>query len=190
MKTNNYLFLLTILFMAACSSGVKISSNHEEDINFNEYSTFKVLPVEYETTERLQYSEDNKKIIKEAIINELKAMNFTEDDSNPDVLMYATVTIEKEAQMRERTFQDGPAYTGQRNYSWSASDSILVGYYDEGSLVVNMIDAKKNHLVWHATARKALKDKAEEDRETKLRQAVSDMFDEYPGNPNPPTSMK
>ena len=116
-------------------------------------------------------------------------MNYTEDDSNPDVLMYATVTIQQEAQMRERTFQDGPYYSGQRNYSWSASDSVLVGYYDEGSLVVNMIDAKKNHLVWHATARKALKNK-EDDREVKLRQAIADMFDEYPGNSNSPTSMK
>lgn len=190
MKPLIYLFLIPPLFMLACTSGVKISSNYEEDVDFSKYSTFKVLPVEYETTERLQYSEDNKKIIKDAIINELKTMNYTQDDSNPDVLMYATVTIKKEAQMRERTFQDGPAYSGQRRYSWSASDSILVGYYDEGSLVINMIDASKNKLVWHATARKALKNQPEDDREEKLRQVVSDMYAEYPGKANPPTSMK
>ena len=190
MKTIFYLSLIPTLFVFACTSGVKISSNYEEDVVFSEYSTFKVLPVEYEATDRLEYSEENKQIIEDAIISELEALNYTQEESNPDVLMYATLTIQKEAQKRERTFQDGPSYTGQRRYSWSASDSILVGYYDEGSLVINMIDAKKNKLVWHATARKALKNKPGDDREERIRQAVSDMFAKYPGNPMPPTSMK
>jgi hypothetical protein len=189
MKPIFYLSLISTLFIAACSSGVKVSSNAEKDVDFSNYSTFKMLPVEYGETDRIVNIDDNKRIIKESIISELEGMNYTQEASDPDVLVYATVTIEQEEQKRERTFQDGPYYSGQRNYSWSASDSILVGYYDEGSLVINLIDAKKNKLIWHATGRKALK-KQEDDREEKLRQAVADMFDEYPGNPTPPTSMK
>ncbi len=188
MKSTIYLFIAAGFFVSACSSGVKISSNHE-DVDFSQYATYKVLPVEYGETDRIQNIEDNKQIIREAIIGELEAMNYTRDDSDPDVMIYATVTIMQEEQKRERTIQDGPYYMGQRNFSWSASDSILVGYYDEGSLQVNMIDVEKNKLVWHATARKALKEHPK-DREEKLRQAVADMFEEYPGNPMPPTSMK
>jgi len=189
MKTFFYLFIVPLLFASACSSGVKVSSSYEENIDFSNYATYKVLPIGHEGTDSVAYSEENKQLIRDAIIHELEAMNYTQEESNPDLMVYATIAVVEKEQKRERTFRDGPSYSGQRRYSWSASDSILVGYYDEGSLVINLIDAEKNELVWHATARKALKDNPT-DKEEKIRQAVADMFKEYPGNPTPPTSFK
>jgi hypothetical protein len=190
MKATSYPILMAMLMLAACSSGVNISSQYEDDINFSEYSTFRMLPVQHEGSDRFEYSDANQQLVKNAIISELESMNFSQDESNPDVLIHTTVGIEQKAQMRERTLQDGAYYMGQRNYSWSASDSILVGYYDEGSLIVNMIDADKNQVVWHSTAQKALKNKPADDWEDRVRQAVADMFAKYPGNPNASTSMK
>lgn len=189
MKTFLYFFIVLVLFASACSSGVKVSSNYEEDVDFSSYSTYKMLPIGHEGTDSVVYSEENKQLIRDAITRELEAMNYTREESNPDLLVYATIAIEEKEQKRERTFREGPYYTGQRRYSWSASDSILVGYYNEGSLVINLVDAKRNEIVWHATARKALKDNPT-DKEEIINQAVADMFKEYPGNPTPPTSFK
>lgn len=72
---------------------------------------------------------------------------------------------------------------GQREYSWSASDSILVGYNNEGSLFINMIDSKENKLVWHSTAQKALRKKTDKDWKEKMRQTITEMFKTFPGNP-------
>lgn len=189
-KATSYLLLMAILILAACSSGVNISSQYEEDIDFSKYSTFRMLPIQHEGNDRFEFSEVNQQVLKEAIVNELQSMSFSQNESNPDVMIHTTIGIEQRTQMRERTLQDGAYYMGQRNYSWSASDSILVGYYDEGSLIVNMIDADKNQVVWHGTAQKALKNKPADDWEDRVRQAVADLFAKYPGNPNASTSMK
>jgi hypothetical protein len=54
-------------------------------------------------------------------------------------------------------------------------------YYEEGVLIIDIVDARSNQLVWRGTARADLKrDATDEEREARVSKAVRKLLDDFP----------
>ncbi len=114
-----------------------------------------------------------KKKIKEAIKAEMESRGYTYTDSNPDILVNFSV------------FDGASDYVmGQDQNTYSAwgpqigqTDQVNI---EEGTIVVHMVDAEQNQLVYQAYASGAADEGVIED-DQKVKELISRIFDEIPG---------
>lgn len=120
--------------------------DQDSSVDLSDYKTFgfKEFSVVNETA--LEPQEANFEKIKNAIRRELQARGFTESES-PELLVNIGVTLSEGIATRETTIRDAPVYIGQRNYRWE-SEEIVVDRYEKGTVVVDIVDAAENSLIW------------------------------------------
>jgi len=113
--------------------------------------------------------------VRDAVDLELRARGFVETASRPDVQIAAHVG----SQERLRVVDWGYTYP-QRGY-WHGGRDIDVYQYEEGSLVLDVVDPGQGELVWRGTASKAVdRSWTPEERETEVREAVRALLAEFP----------
>ena len=132
-------------------------------VNFDSYKTFGWATV---NGEKREDSADNDIVdnnIKNAITAQLENKGWTETTQNPDVIMDYCVMVEKRVNQVSEPAYSYPYthyyYNGWRRrggYMYYPSD--LIGYhtdnvpFKEGTLTVNMVEAKSNKLIWQGSA--------------------------------------
>jgi hypothetical protein len=68
-----------------------------------------------------------------------------------------------------------------RYYGWGAPSSVDVYQYKEGTLIVDVVDAKTKQLVWRGFATGTVDPDAKpEQRERKLNDAIAQMMAQFP----------
>ena len=147
MKTYFSLSLCVLLF--SCGS-VNISTDSIGEFDIKNFKTYNYFSIDYSHYDSLPYNKNNISYLKNQIDKEMKNIGLTIVD-NPDLLLNIGVIVQQRTQARETDPRYDMNYTGQRNYYWERED-LVVGYYDEGALTLDMVDAKKNALVWQGTA--------------------------------------
>ncbi|MDW7695546.1 DUF4136 domain-containing protein [Flammeovirgaceae bacterium SG7u.111] len=173
----NFIFLVLLgITLSACNI-VNVTSVTSDSSDFSAYQTYQFDKDAGRANSVLLQSDQDR--IMELIQSEMEARGY-EESSSPDILVDYFITIEDKVQKRESTIQDARmGYMGQRNYSWSASDSIVVSRYKEGSLVIDIIDAKKKNMVWEGTATAEVV-KNRKNKEEFLQKVVSSIFSKFP----------
>ena len=179
------LALLTVVVLASCSS-VKVLADYDKEADFNSYKTYAF----YKTgIDKAQISDLDKKRILRAIETEMNAMGFVKSQ-DPDILVSIFT--------REREQVDvygggpwgwgwgyggywggywGPGYWGPGFYTPYVSTRV------EGSLYIDLIDAKNKQLVWQGKGVGNLNStKKIEKKEQRIREFVSQILEEYPPN--------
>jgi Domain of unknown function (DUF4136) len=119
--------------------------------------------------------------IKNSISEELEQKNWQETEQKPDVLLDYNVTVQKgvtrETEPVYTSLYSGyyPSWRGRRGYYYDPG--FFAGYrtynvpFKEGTLTVNMIDAKTNKLIWqgYATGDIATKKVTSKDAESDVK---------------------
>ena len=176
------IFLAIVMITVASCSSVKISSDFDRTAGFSTYKTYSF------TEEALNLAVDdlNKKRLFTAIESELAAKGFTKSASNPDVLIDIKL---KGEQKQTATATSSGGYGGYGygygyRYGWGGGFSTTTINYDtyvDGTLFIDMIDAKKNQLVWQGRGTKTIEpDASEKKREQNINYAVKQIFMKYP----------
>lgn len=171
-------FLLVLLLATGCAS-VGVQSDYARDANLSKYKTYAWMPAPDSVTNTnlaLRAS-----LMKE-IDEEMSQRGYTRDTANPDVVLVLHTMMETETEVIEtpiystyRYYRPG-LYSGfyydpYYGYYWPGYVSVpeVIGYdietvrYKEGSVVVDMIETKNNHIVWRGWTDEALKSKLEDD---------------------------
>lgn len=142
--------LLSIVFIGiACSSSYKLlKTKQEPTFRLNNYRTFGFYEVEAKGDTVPARFEENLEVIKQAIADNLKTRGLTQSET-PDLKINLGITVKEKIQTRQTDFRtDGyPRYMGQRRYSWKSED-VEVGRYKEGTMFIDLVDAKDNKQVW------------------------------------------
>ena len=165
-----------MITVASCSS-VKISSDFDRTAGFSTYKTYSF------TEEALNLAVDdlNKKRLFTAIESELAAKGFTKSESNPDVMIDIKL---KGEQKQTATATNTGGYGYGYRYGWGGGFSTTTINYDtyvDGTLFIDMIDTKKNQLVWQGRGTKTIEpDASEKKREQNINYAVKQIFMKYP----------
>lgn len=166
-----------VIFLASCSSSVKVSSDFDRMAEFSKYKSFAFFQL---TDKGPGLSELNRDRIVNAIKAELIKKGFTENTSNPDVFVNATTLLKTEKQITANTYGYGGYY---RPYYWGAgyggSTTYNVNEYKNGSLVIDIVEASTKKLVWQGTGNKEI-DLPMKDAETMIPAAVAKILAKYP----------
>lgn len=154
--------LVLVLAAAGCRS-ISIDTDHDKSFDFKRLRTFDYLAAP--TSARTAQTDPS---LLDMIAAELTARGLQPTKQNPDLLIAVHRSIE--GQLNTRGF--GYEEIGGRLHPYT---------YQEGSLVVDLIDATSKRTVWRGTAQGAFKfseDPAELRR--MLADVLRDMFADFP----------
>ncbi len=173
MKALKLIPLLLIFVLASCSS-VKVATDFDKEANFNQYKSYAFFKP---GIDKAEINDLDKKRILRAIDANLyeKGMNKAE---KPDLLV-SIFTKE-----RERV----DVYNNNFGYGWGWSPWYYGSYYggsnvsrtSEGTLYIDLIDAKTNNLVWQGMGSADLVTQNMEKKEARILEIVTKIMAEYP----------
>ena len=115
-----------------------------------------------------------------AIVAQLAAKGLKQVDSGGDLWVAAHPRLSRETQVN--TYNTGWGY-GYGWYGYGGMATTTVTQIPVGTLLIDLVDAKKKELVWRGVASDTLNtdpNRTAEDREKKLRAVASEMFAGYP----------
>ncbi len=173
MKRTLTLLLGAVLLAAGCST-LSISTDFDKTTDFSQYKTFTWKDtgdgVGAIWTKRIQG----------VFTDTLVAKGLKQVDSGGDLWIAAHPRLSKETQIN--TYNTGWGY-GYGWYGYGGMATTTVTQIPVGTLMIDLVDARKKELVWRGVASDTLNtdpNRTAEDREKKLREVAAEMFAGYP----------
>jgi hypothetical protein len=146
--------LLPALFLFSSCNTVKVATDYDKSVDFSKFKTYSFI--------KLKVTENVSPLNQQRIVNsvkaELKKKGFTETEENPDLLVNTTAILQDKKSVTANTYGYGGYY---RPYGWGAgygggTTTFDVYEYKNGSLIIDIIDAKSNQLIWQGTGNKEI----------------------------------
>lgn len=180
--------LLFLFLLTSCVSSVRVLSDYDKEADFNTFKTYAF----YKTgIDKAQISDLDKKRILKAIETEMAARGFVKSN-DPDILV-SIFTKEREQVDVYNNYWGGGLYGGgfygRGFYGWGWSPWYYGGGFGgnsvststEGSLYIDLIDAKNKELVWQGRGVGTLNNiKKIEKKEERIKEFVSEILQAYP----------
>ncbi|MEY2629815.1 MAG: hypothetical protein RLZZ469_711 [Bacteroidota bacterium] len=173
MKATKLLPFVLLLFLTSCSS-VRVYSDYDKQVDFTPYKTY---AFHKNGIDKAEISDLDKKRILHAIDETMSAKGFTKSD-NPDLLI-SFFTKERE-EVNVNQFNAGWGYGwgwGWNPFLWGGN--TMVTRHTEGSLYIDIIDAKKKELIWQGEGEGVLT-KDRDKKEALIKEFVSKILEQYP----------
>jgi hypothetical protein len=158
----NMVCLLLFLAGSGCGSAIKLSNySQEPGAKLSDYKTFDFYEVKTEGDVPSTYQLRAKQI-QTSMTKYMEDLGLKRTATNPDMLINLGLHITEKVQTREKDIRTdrGVQYVGQRNYSWQAGE-VVVGYYHEGALTIDMVDRAKQKMMWQFVLEGIMSEKSE-----------------------------
>src|SRR6202163_1755052 len=179
MKPIHRTAVCTVVFLVALGTALAqhVTTDFDHQANFSKYKTYS-----WQEIKPANSLWDSR--IKNAVDAQLSAKGWTQVDNGGDV---AIVAIKMTTTQRTlQTYYDnygfggGWGWRGFGGYGDSFGDSTTTeNDYKEGTLVVDIFDAKSKQLIWRGSAEDTLSESAAKN-EKNLDKGVAKMFKEFP----------
>ena len=176
MKTIKIIPLLFLFLLSACSS-IRVNSDYDSHVDFSQYKTY---AFHKKGIDRVQISELDKKRILHAIDNALMQKGMSKSE-NPDLLV--NIFTKEREQIDVNQFNMGWGYGwgwGWNPYFWGGN--TYVSSSTQGTLFIDLIDAKKKELVWEGQGIGILTENRKE-KEKQINEFVSKILAQFPHAP-------
>jgi len=170
--------LLVILLVVTSCTSVRVATDYDRNANFNDYKTFAFFKT---GIDKAEISDLDKRRILRAIETELLAKGFTKSE-NPDLL----ISLFTKSNQRVDVYNN---YWGYNGWGWGGYGPGLgwgwgwnqpnVSTSTEGTLYIDLIDAKKKELVWQGMGIGYLT-KNMEQKEERIKEFVTKIMEKYP----------
>ena len=167
------LFLLVFLFALASCSTVKVTTDYDAKTDFTSYKTFAFYK---KGIDKAKISDLDKRRILRAIEAEMLAKGFTKSN-NPDLLVSIFAKSRKNVNVN--------ATVGYPNRFWYPTyyygrTRIRITKHTEGTLFIDLIDAKNKELLWQGIGSGVLRAKTGPKKEEKIQLFVNEILNEFP----------
>ena len=168
MKTLKLLSILFIVTLASCSS-VNVNADYDKNASFSNYKTYAYMK---NNLDNIAISDFDKKRILNAIDEVMATKGFTKSE-NPDII----VNIFTKERERVEVYQN-------YGFGWGWGPYWGMGYTNvtttpEGTLFIDIIDAKTKELVWQGEGSGYLP-KNTEKKDARIMEFVSKILEQYP----------
>lgn len=177
---NALAFLCFVCLINACNPSYKLLKVKKEDtFKLSDYPTYGFYDIEAKGDTVSKNFEQNVGIIKDAIAKNLQARGLDEA-RDPSLKINIALNVQEQLQTRQTDFRtDGlPRYMGQRRYSWK-SEEVVTGKYREGTIVIDLVDAADNRMVWQGGASGIIPEKTKNFTED-INQIISEVVTKIP----------
>jgi len=182
-----HLLLLSILslILSACSS-VDTQVDYDKEVDFTKLKTYSWLPDSKKRYADIRLNSDIfKKRIYNTVNKALAARGYKEVTDNPDFTIGYHVVIENKTSVN--TMNDYYGYSGYgrgwNNYPGynMHSTQTSVYHYEEGSLILDIVDTKSKQLIWRGSAQAEIsKSRTAKQRDELVQKAVDKLFSQLP----------
>ena len=170
MKIIKLLFLPIIALIITSCSSVKVTTDYDTKVDFNQYKTFAFYK---KGIDKAAISDLDKKRIMRAVESELVAKGMVKS-TTPDIL------VSLFTKSREKININDNMYGGFYYPYYYGMNRMSVSQYTEGTLFIDLLDAKKKELVWQGVGTGALKMSNVEKREARVKEFVNEIMAKYP----------
>ena len=174
--TGSLLLTATAIFMISCKPTLKISADYDRSVNFSAYKTFGMFSLASNKNVN-QLNEDR---IWNSIRIEMIKKGYAESNNNPDLLVNAVTVVKNKNYLSATTGYGYGVFYRPYGY-WGAPGHTTVQSYEykSGSLVIDVVDAKTNKLVWEGTGNAEFENKPK-NPEKAIRAAVNKILGAFP----------
>lgn len=142
MKRLKFLSLVIFFVLISCDA-VRVYSDYDKKVDFTQFKTFAFYK---QGIDKVEISDLDKRRILHAIEDELMLKGFTKSE-NPDLLV--NIFTKSREQVNVNQFNAGWGYgwgVGWNPYGFGGQ--TVVSTSTEGTLFIDLIDAKKKEMVW------------------------------------------
>ncbi len=173
MKTFKLLPVMLLLIFGSCAS-VRVASDYDKNVDF---SSFKTYAFHKNGIDKVEISDLDKKRILRSIDEVMAAKGFTKSD-NPDLLV--NFFTKSREQVSVNQFNAGWGYGwgwGWNPYIWGGNTSVSTS--TEGTLYIDLIDAKKKEMIWQGEGIGSLTQNVDKKDEV-IKNFVAKILEQYP----------
>ena len=174
---------VTAFFMSGCASGPTIFTNQDPAANFGDYETYG-FPAALGTDKAGGYSSLLSQYLKTAVSREMDARGYRQS-ANPDLeVNFYVHTQDKIKTTQTPTSSAYYGYRGGRYGTWGGYGGVgyetRVTQYTEGTLNVDLVDNRRDQLVWEAAMVGRVPKDLRENLEPRVNEAIAELFRDYP----------
>jgi hypothetical protein len=157
-----------------------VNADYDTSADFTKYKTYawldQVVPAD-KIPEGLGADNDiTDRRIRTALDGEMAAKGFTQTTTDPDLVIFYHIGVEDKVDVTDWGYSY--ASTG-RYWGWDTRN-VDTYEYQEGTLIVDFVDAKSKVLVWRGTAQKVLGNLTPEEADQAIRDIVKQLMTLYP----------
>ncbi len=166
MKKRIHLLIFTIALLYSCAAP-KVVSYHDENIDFSEFETFDIVA----ETDVIAKNTEEKNKIEEEILNEMEARGYRFSENGEMNVQYRIIL---EAKTKVHTDRRTTRYYG-RQYRYYQTE---VNRYSQGILLVEIINAHTNKLLWSGSLDLSFNQKSREKKD--IGGLIEMVFSKFP----------
>lgn len=177
------LFVVSLLLLlAACASTPRVASQADPSADFSRYRSFAFFsPL---ALEQHGYTTITSNRVRAAVRTQMEARGYVFDEANPDLWVNLNAYLQDKTQVTTMPEVDYDYYYSYRARSYVAvpywRDRTDVRQYTEGTLNVDVVDARRKQLVWEGVAVGTVSRMKPEQRGERIDAAVAAIFATYP----------
>ena len=164
---------VALLLLTSSCVTVRVATDYDKSVNFEQYTSYAFYKP---GIDKAKISDLDKKRILRAIETELNAKGLTKSQT-PQLLVSIFTKERERVDVYQRDF----------GYGWGWHPWWYGRYYDntvssttEGSLYIDILDAKNNELIWQGLGTTQLVTDNMEKKEERIREIVREILKEYP----------
>ncbi len=183
MRIVSRLFVVSLLLLlAACASTPRVASQADPSADFSRYRSFAFFsPL---ALEQHGYTTITSNRIRAAVRTQMESRGYVFDEANPDLWVNLNAYLQDKTQVTTMPEVDYDYYYSYRARSYVAvpywRDRTDVRQYTEGTLNVDVVDARRKQLVWEGVAVGTVSRMKPEQRGERIDAAVAAIFATYP----------
>ena len=175
-KTLSLILLLALVF-TGCGTTMRVASDYNESIDFARYQTFAWMTPPRAINDPLVDYPAIALRIERAIEDQLEAKGFSKVDDEPDFYVVFHAALRQQI---TRTYIDRWGYGYPHFPRWGPRrGGVFVDIYDVGTLVIDIVDAQADELVWRGTATDVVSNDPQQVRK-QIHMAVQEILALFP----------
>lgn len=176
------LALLSLIVLAGCATGPQISSDSDPQADFASYRSYAFYsPL---AVEPKGYSTPASNAMKSAVRREMEARGYVYDAAAPDLLVNLNAYVSERQDVVSMPEVNYAYYYSYRANAYFAmpfwGERTSVHRYREGTLNVDLVDARAKRLVWEGVAVGRVARLKPADREQRINATIGEIFARYP----------
>lgn len=173
------LALPLFLLASGCASGPEIRVDMDSRANMKAFRTFAFF--ETVSTDNPAYSSLLSTRLKAATRGQLEKNGYTYSANEPDLLVNFYLKIVNKQEVRS----SGGYYGYRAGYygTWTGYPYVETVDYKQGTLSVDLVDAKHKQLVWQGVAEGVVSEEAQRNPGPAIDRVVGEIFSNFPYPP-------
>lgn len=170
------------LLLAGCATSPRISFEADPRADFSAFRTWAFYdPL---AVESYGYETATSEIVKRAVRREMDARGYAYDAENPDLWVNVNAYMQRRTDVSSIPSVDYAYYYHYRARRYVAvpywHDRTHVTRYTEGTMNVDLVDARQNRLVWEGIAVGRVGHVTVANREAYINQTIAEIFSRFP----------